>query len=139
MKVRKPFDQETHGANDAIGKKAVLQFLKQMNVNAEENPDQYGVDIIVKDRERTYEVERRPMWRLVWPFDTVHIPERKTKFLKPDMVYAVVNVDCDKIMLCSSETILKYPQVEVPNKSIVAEEYFYDVPLNEWSTFDVKE
>ena len=139
MKVRKPFDQETHGANDAIGKKAVLQFLKQMNVNAEENPDQYGVDIIVKDRERTYEVERRPMWRLAWPFDTVHIPERKTKFLKPDMVYAVVNVDCDKIMLCPSETILKYPQVEVPNKSIVAEEYFYDVPLNEWSTFDVKE
>jgi len=69
----------------------------------------------------------------------VHIPERKTKFLKPDMVYAVVNIECDRVMLCSSEVILKYPQVEVPNKSIASGEFFYDVPLTEWHVYNVEE
>ena len=139
MKTRKPFSKDTHEANDAIGKTAVLKLLQRMNVDAEENPNPYGVDIIVKNRKRTYEVERRPIWHTVWPHDTVHIPERKTKFLKPSMVYAVVNIECDRVMLCSSEVILKYPQVEVPNKSIAAEEFFYDVPLNEWRIYDVEE
>lgn len=139
MKVRKPFSPGNHRANDAIGKNAVLQLLKRMNVDAEENPNKYGVDIIVKDRTRTYEVERRAIWHTTWPHPTVHIPERKTKFLKPDMVYAVVNIECDRVMLCSSEVILKYPQVEIPNKSISSGEFFYDVPLTEWQVYNVKE
>ena len=56
MKVRKPFSPGNHRANDAIGKKAVLQLLKRMGVEAEENPNPYGVDLIVKHRTRTYEV-----------------------------------------------------------------------------------
>jgi len=139
MKVRKPFSPSNHKANDAIGKKAVLQLLKRMGVEAEENPNPYGVDLIVKHRTRTYEVERRAIWHTTWPHPTVHIPERKTKYLKPDMVYAVVNIECDRVMLCSSEVILNYPQVEVPNRAISAGEYFYDVPLTEWQVYNVEE
>ena len=139
MKKRKPFNKEVWAANDGIGKQAVLQLLKRMNVDAEENPNPYGVDIIVKDRSRTYEVERRTIWETQWPFETVHIPERKNKFMKPGMVYAVVNKDCNKVMLCSSETITQYPQRVVRNTAIAAGEYFYDVPVGEWTSYDVEE
>ena len=137
MRVRKPFNKATHASNDAIGKQTVLKLLKSMNVGAEENSNPYGVDIVLIDGLGTYEVERRPIWTEVWPFATVHIPERKTKFLIPDMTYAVVNKDCDKVMLCSSETILKYDQLEVPNRAVASGEYFYDVPLSEWKVYDV--
>jgi len=137
MKVRKPFNKAAHASNDSIGKQTVLKLLKSMDVEAEENSNPYGVDIILKEGYGTYEVERRPIWDETWPFPTVHIPERKTKFLIPDMTYAVVNRDGNKVMLCSSETILKYEQLEVPNKEVVVGEYFYDVPLSEWKVYDV--
>lgn len=137
--VHKPFSEGNHQANDSIGKEAVLKLLKRMNVDAEENPDKYGVDIIVKDRDRTYEVERRAIWSDTWPYATVHVPARKTRVLKPHMVYAVVNTECDKVMLCPTEIIIKYAQVEVPNRTIKSGEYFYDVPLREWQTFNVEE
>ena len=137
MKTRKPFNKAAHASNDAIGKQTVLKLLKSMDVEAEENSNPYGVDILLKKGIGSYEVERRSIWVEDWPFATVHIPERKTKFLIPEMTYAVVNKDCDKVMLCSSETILKYEQLEVPNKAVATGEYFYDVPLKEWTVHDV--
>ena len=52
-------------------------------------------------------------------------------------MYAVVNKDFNKIMLCHSRTIRKYKQIEVPNKSVKSGEYFYDVPVHEWSVYEV--
>ena len=139
MKKRKPFNREVWAANDAIGKKAVLQVLKSLDITADENPNPYGIDLVVRDSEDTYEVERRTIWETQWPFDTVHIPERKHKFMKPGMTYAVVNKDCDKVMMCPSETILLYPQREVKNTAVASGEYFYDVPLGEWTIYDIEE
>jgi len=47
MKNRKPFNREVWAANDAIGKKAVLQVLKSLDINANENPNPYGIDLLV--------------------------------------------------------------------------------------------
>ena len=136
--IRKPFSPGNHASNDAVGKNAVLKYLHSINIPAEENPDKYGIDLIVKGYDWTYEVEHRSIWKDNWPHSTVHVPERKAKFMKDKMIYAVVNKDCTKIMFCPSEVIRQYKPVEVPNKSVAQGEHFYDVPLQKWTIRTVK-
>ena len=140
MPVRKKFIQGNYDANDSSGKKAVIKFLEKRGLSVKENPDKYGIDLIANGT--TYngkvfdnvpiEVERRNIWSRIFPYTTVHIPERKTKFLKDYMLYAVVNSEYDRILFCSSDKIKKYPLIEVSNKSIQKGEFFYDVPFKEW-------
>ena len=133
--IYKEFNKESHAANDKPAKDLVINFLKSKGVDATENPDKYGIDIIVP----RYEVERREIWIDEFPFKTVHIPARKEKFLKHSIVYVVVNKDFDKLMFCRSEIIRQYNLIEVPNKSVPEGEYFYDVPIEKWHTFNTGE
>ena len=131
--IYKKFNKENHKANDKPAKDLVIKFLQSKGLDAIENPNDYGIDVMVS----RYAVERRIIWKDKFPFKTVHIPSRKSKFLKYNIMYAVVNKDFDKIMLCKSSTIRKYKQIEVPNKSVPRGEYFYDVPIEEWSIYKV--
>ena len=133
--IYKQFNKESHATNDKPAKDLVISFLKSKGVDAVENPDKYGIDIVVP----RYEVERREIWIDKFPFKTVHIPARKEKFLKHSIVYAVVNKDFDKIMFCRSEVIREYDLVEVPNKSVPEGEYFYDVPIEKWRIYNIGE
>ena len=130
--IYKEFNKESHAANDKPAKDVVISFLKSKGLDAMENPDKYGIDIVVP----RYEVERREIWIDEFPFKTVHIPARKEKFLKHSIVYVVVNKDFDKIMFCRSEVIRQYNLIEVPNKSVPEGEYFYDVPIEKWRIYN---
>ena len=130
--IYKQFNKESHAANDKPAKDLVINFLKSKGLDAMENPDKYGIDIVVP----RYEVERREIWIDEFPFKTVHIPARKEKFLKHSIIYVVVNKDFNKLMFCRSEIIRQYNLIEVPNKSVPEGEYFYDVPIEKWHTFN---
>ena len=80
--IYKEFNKESHAANDKPAKDLVINFLKSKGLDAMENPDKYGIDIVVP----RYEVERREIWIDEFPFKTVHIPARKEKFLKHSIV-----------------------------------------------------
>ena len=131
--INKKFNKESHAANDKPSKDLVIKFLKSKGLDAIENPNDYGIDIMVS----RYEVERREIWTDNFPFKTVHIPARKAKFLKYNIVYAIVNKDFNKIMLCRSEVIRQCNRIEVPNKSVPAGEYFYDVPIEQWYVYNL--
>ena len=131
--INKKFNKESHAANDKPSKDLVIKFLKSKGLDAIENPNDYGIDIMVS----RYEVERREIWTDNFPFKTVHIPARKAKFLKYNIVYAIVNKDFNKIMLCRSEVIRQCNKIEVPNKSVPAGEYFYDVPIEQWYVYNL--
>ena len=133
--IYKEFNKESYDANDKPAKDLVINFLKSKGLDAIENPDKYGIDIVVP----RYEVERREIWIDKFPFKTVHIPARKEKFLKHSIVYVVVNKDFDKIMFCRSEVIRQYNLIEVPNKSVPEGEYFYDVPIEKWRIYNIGE
>ena len=130
--IYKQFNRESHAVNDKPAKDLVINFLKSKGLDAMENPDKYGIDIVVP----RYEVERREIWIDEFPFKTVHIPARKEKFLKHSIVYVVVNKDFDKLMFCRSEVIRQYNLIEVPNKSVPEGEYFYDVPIEKWRIYN---
>ena len=72
IKVRKPFSKSNHNANDGAGKKVVIDFLRGRGIDAMENPNDYGIDLMVAK----YEVERRTIYTNKWPYKTVHVPER---------------------------------------------------------------
>ena len=131
--INKKFNKESHAANDKPSKDLVIKFLKSKGLDAIENPNDYGIDIMVS----RYEVERREIWTDNFPFKTVHIPARKAKFLKYNIVYAIVNKNFNKIMLCRSEVIRQCNRIEVPNKSVPAGEYFYDVPIEQWYVYNL--
>jgi len=131
--INKKFNKESHAANDKPSKDLVIKFLKSKGLDAIENPNDYGIDIMVS----RYEVERREIWTDNFPFKTVHIPARKAKFLKYNIVYAIVNKDFNKIMLCRSKIIRQCNKIEVPNKSVPAGEYFYDVPIEQWYVYNL--
>ena len=133
--IYKQFNKESHAVNDKPAKDLVINFLKSKGLDAMENPDKYGIDIVVP----RYEVERREIWIDEFPFKTVHIPARKEKFLKHSIVYVVVNKDFDKLMFCKSEVIKQCNLIEVPNKSVPEGEYFYDVPIEEWYIYNIGE
>ena len=133
--IYKEFNKESYAANDKPAKDLVIDFLKSKGLDAMENPDKYGIDIVVP----RYEVERREIWIDEFPFKTVHIPARKEKFLKHSIVYVVVNKDFDKLMFCRSEIIRQYNLIEVPNKSVPEGEYFYDVPIEKWRIYNTEE
>ena len=145
MPVHKKFNRRNYDANDESGKEAVTRFLQAQGLLVKENPDRYGIDLIangITHNKKVFdnvpvEVERRIIWKDNFPFSTVHIPERKTKFLKHYMLYAVVNLDYDKVMFCPSNIIKQYKPIEVPNKSVANDEYFYNVPLNLWKAYDI--
>ena len=133
--IYKEFSKDSYTVNDKPAKDLVINFLKSKGLDAMENPDKYGIDIVVP----RYEVERREIWIDEFPFKTVHIPARKEKFLKHSIVYVVVNKDFDKLMFCRSEIIRQYNLIEVPNKSVPEGEYFYDVPIEKWRIYNTKE
>ena len=147
MAQRKPFSKQAYARNDASGKKAVLRFLKNQGLEAWENPDLYGIDLIVNGTSHAgkvfdnmqIEVERRAIWNGdTFPYDTVHIPERKTKFLKKGpMLYAVVNKFYNKVIFCPDSIIRQYSPMEVPNKAVSHNEFFYNVPIRYWTLYDI--
>jgi hypothetical protein len=81
---RKPFDQVLHDENDAIAKEAVRSFLEAVWGYPVTEGGQYDVDLLIYEEDTIcgyVEVERRHNWdKQHFPFDTLHIPERKRKF-----------------------------------------------------------
>ena len=131
----KPFNQEVHDANDPKSKEVVLKYLNKIGLDAYENPNKYGIDIVV-DR---FELKRRTIWSGdTFPFDTIHIPYRKKKFFKFDAFYCVLNKEYTYMLCCPSSIIRKSLVLEVCNKSVPEDEYFYDISVDEFTLIDLK-
>ena len=79
----KQFVEEQHAIHDAEAKEAVRQFWIKLGYACVENPDQYGVDLLVEGKGRKFgcEVETKAGWHgPEFEFPTLRIPFRKQKF-----------------------------------------------------------
>lgn len=132
----KPFSRELHDQNDEPAKNAVWRYLfNNWKVEVEEG-DTYGVDLVCfRDREIVgyVEVERRHNWVGDFPFDSVHVPFRKKKFLDLDRPMTLFSVkrDLSQALWCPGEDIKNSP-VEVKSNKFMTQEKFFVVPLNKW-------
>jgi len=130
----KKFDKKLHDENDAPAKQAVANWIRsKWDVEVKENT-QYEVDLVFLKDDKVVgygEVEVRYWGSPYCPHPTIHIAKRKEKLLRNDLptVFFAVNEFLTGAYWCGSKIILESPLVEVKNKYVSDDEYFYDVAI----------
>lgn len=119
----------------------VLNYLSSIGYIAQVNPDKYGPDLIARKFEDTYfvEVEVKHAWiGEFFPYDTIQLPERKTKFtnLEYDTIFCLLNSQKTKAILIHQSKILSSELKSMPNK-YMDEEQFYSIPISECAIIDI--
>jgi hypothetical protein len=147
MTIHKAFNQKLYDANDPA-KLKVLSFLNSTtNKTWEINPDQYGVDIVCTNPEddglKYIEVEVKHHWKpsdKYFPFPTLQIPERKSKWLDLPMEFWVLRSDRKLAIVASSAGLKKYAKLQVVrNKYVRDGEYFFVMPVGLCKVLEIKE
>lgn len=137
MSARKRFDPALYEENDKIAKEFVRALLKGTDYQVIENPKKRGVDLLVyKDSEHVanLECEIKRVWKTSdFPYDSIQIPERKSKYTKLEKptVFVMLNNDQSAYLAIPQDTLLNSPVKEVPNKYVYKGEMFYQVPIKE--------
>jgi hypothetical protein len=125
---KKDFDQ-----CDGIARETAKKFWYTMGYVCKDNPDEYGVDLIVEGNNKRFycEVEVKKAWHGVqFTFPTIHLPVRKAKFFTKPTQFMVFNNSLTHAAVIGRKTVMDSPQVVVPNIKISAGEKFYDIPAN---------
>tara|TARA_Y100000310_G_scaffold340112_1_gene434836 strand:- start:5331 stop:5819 length:489 start_codon:yes stop_codon:yes gene_type:complete len=145
--VTKKFNPSLYSITDFVGKNVVSQYYMSVGLKVSEG-GKYDIDLLlngiskdgIKFNNVPVEVEYRmgSKGKEVWngktfKYTTVHVPYRKKKFVTvPNMLYAVVNKNCDLIITCEGSVIKECPVKEIKNTAVSNGEYFYDVPIKKW-------
>jgi len=88
--INKKFDPSLYDKYDDVGRTVVKNYFKsKLNIDAIDNSDLYGVDLILTKNNTVVgyaEVEVRNNWdKDNFPFDTLNVPSRKKKLLENEL------------------------------------------------------
>ena len=128
----KEFQKKDYQESDGAAREAAKSFWHSLGYVCKDNPDEYGVDLIVEGRNRRFycEVERKKVWHGVsFKYDTIHLPVRKAKFLNKPTQFMVFNNSLTHAAIFGRKVVKESPTAEVPNYKIAFGEKFYDVPV----------
>lgn len=148
---RKPFDRQLHEKNDKIAREiAKKAFFANYNYILDDNPDIYGPDLKAYqhgDFLGYVEVEVKQFWKdhSKFPDAFMHIPERKSKFLRysdrPNepvpIVFCVLSADLKAGYWIEGEDLANCLLITKPNK-YMDNEKFFDIPLMKMQYFLVE-
>ena len=130
----KQFVEEQHALHDAEAKAIAQQFWIKLGYTCVENPDQYGVDLLVEGKGRKFgcEVETKAGWHgPKFEFPNLRIPFRKRKFTDDRVTFFVLNSGRTHAAVVSRQKLLKSPVVQVKNKMVPMGDYFYEIDLED--------
>lgn len=123
----KPFSQELFDADDHA-KHKVIKWLGTRGVQAQVNPDDYGIDLIEINGPRAWEVEVKHNWSgHYFPFRTVHIAARKLKFARPNWFFSILNHEHTHAIFIKGE-IAALSSVITKDTALTSAEDFIEVP-----------
>lgn len=141
MGKRKQFDNKLYDKYDKLARIAFTKWVDKRKgilgdiMEVVDHPyGQYGVDLAVRWSDGTiilFDVEVRPIWkRGEFPFDTIHLPERKKKFTKYNypVFFIAFRQDYEAFVIINGDSLGEL--VHVPNKFVGEGEYFFDVDIN---------
>ena len=135
--MAKPFSQKLYDDNDDAKMLFITWLWNSEGIEAWVNPDQYGIDVQTAYME--YEVEVKHNWRGPrFPYETVHIPVRKKKFLKETMSFAMFNHQRSHVMLIPGTVVLQAPEV-VKSTIYTADEKFFEILVKDCKIFVLEE
>lgn len=132
--IRKRFDRDLFNETDISARAAAKNYWTSLGHTVEDHPDRYAIDLIVDTGTESFycEVEIKKVWKgAEFKYDTLQIPERKSKFAKLDKpsCFMVFNNERSHAFICKHTTLLDSPVVEVPNKYVYKGELFFQVPV----------
>ena len=130
----KQFVEEQHALHDAEAKEAVRQFWVKLGYGCVENPDDFGVDLLVEGKGRKFgcEVETKTGWHgPQFEFPTLRIPFRKQKFTDDRVTFFVLNSGRTHAAVVSRQKLLKSLVVQVKNMMVPMGTYFYEINLQD--------
>jgi len=130
----KYFDKTQYALHDAHAKEVARQFWIKLGYDCIENPDEYGVDLLVEGKGRKFgcEVEVKTGWHgPEFSYPTLHIPFRKKKFTKGRVTFFVLNNARSHAAVVGRNDVVKSPIVKVPNKMVPTGDLFYDVAVKD--------
>jgi hypothetical protein len=141
--LRKKFDETLYLQNDDSARKALSRsFKNHYNYILVDNEDIYGPDMLIYSSEGEFigyaEVEIKQFWN-GYPFksNTLHIPERKKKFLKyNDIVFCVLNAEMTRGCWIEADKLSDCPLINKKNKYL-ERELFFNIPVDKLVFFDV--
>ena len=130
----KKFDQKLHDKTDVPARTVTKYYVGRFGYDAEDNPNIYGVDLIVPDV-CYIEVECRLMWDkndAVFPYKTLHVPHRKRKFFNQDLPVLLFtwNKALTHFIRLHENVIKSSPVIEIPTQAMPEGEHFYDVDIS---------
>jgi hypothetical protein len=137
--MRKAFDKTLFAKNDTQARKAATDYLLNKGFTVQDNPDKYGPDLIATRNGKTkyIEVEIKQVFKggksdASFPFDSVQLPERKSKYRKYEGIeFWILSKDLRWAMVIPGDSLKwKRPKI-VSNKYCRWGEKFYQVPLAE--------
>jgi len=133
--TRKVFSQMLHDKYDGFGRQIVKKYLRGRGIIAINNPDIYGVDLILLRGCRRIgygEVEVRSSWRgYKFPFSDLNIPDKEHLFRQDLPVYFFsVNNEGTAMFICNAKRILAKDKVLLSNK-YKENEPFYKMEIPE--------
>lgn len=130
--MNKPFDAALY-QDDDDAKLVVIDWLESRGHVVFVNPDQYGIDLIGRWRDRDYawEVEVKHNWRgYVFPFDSVHYSVRKRKFIEHDVrtYFVTLNHERTRLLAVSGKDFMEGKLIQ---KSTIytQDEWFVEIPI----------
>lgn len=111
----KPFNKQLHDENDPKSRKVILEHFKSKGLNQLiENPDIYGIDLVLPSRTLGIELERHAKWLdsdKEYIYQNIHILSRKKHLFQNesmDVMFIVLNYHYSKATYLWKSTIQKY-------------------------------
>jgi hypothetical protein len=137
----KKFDKKLYNQNDNKARKAGIKFWKSKGYNIQNNPDEFGPDLIAeKDGDSFFvEVEVKHNWnKEQFPFNDLQIPERKKKFatIAQKTYFMVFNSILNRAFICSNKTLLNSPLQNISNK-YMDNENFFKIPVSKLKLVEI--
>lgn len=134
MSERKRFDRELFDKYDKAAREATTRVLKAKGYDVIEHPDRYAQDLIaympLDDFEFHVECEVKRVWKeLEFPYDSVQLPQRKEKFFDGKTRFFIWNEPLTRAATFWDNDVKGLTPVEVPNKYMFKDEYFFQIPL----------
>lgn len=136
MTVRKRFDRDLWLENDKKARAGVEKLISDIEgLEVRPHKDHRKVDLeLFLDGEHiaNVETEIKRVWRgKDFQYNNVQFPERKKKFceLEKPTIFIMWNADLNSYLVVLDRDLVSSPCVEVSNKYVWKDEYFFQVPM----------
>lgn len=129
----KAFQQNDFNKYDDAAREMATAFWERMGFSCKDNPDEFGVDLIVEGGNKRFycEVEVKTVWHGVqFKYPTIHLPVRKAKFLAKPTQFMIFNNSLTHAAVFGRQVVRDSPRVEVSNVKIRTGEKFFAIPVS---------